>query len=553
MPKAQRSRACTQCRERRVKCDETPEFCNQCRRLGLQCSGPIIGSVIIDMTDRVTKPRAKKKKTVTKPALVVPVREDDAQAQTPSTRRRSALTTKPEPSGSETSLHNFPLSSAPREGDALPSEAEKAIATIRYQYRAPQLYQPSKIQGDALDIAFLLHFVEMNQNTRSHTPEIPWLTHLPVIHSKAAKPAVKLSIRAASMAFFAKLHHDPTILVDSYRWYTVSLNAQRMSLSRLGVQNRMPDDEEILVPIILGLYEVYAGTTSDSVLHHVAAACEIIKMRGPENCKSGVVWPMFKAMRVSDAQKALILNKPSVFASPDWMTIPFIDMPRNAHHDLADIMLMIPECISLCQIKGSLQTFFNSPFSPNVDLDPCRRRTRELIKDLDEWASAYPYLTTLSSGLHTVATDMASLSVSGVKPAFEGTSTDVVLPDSFVALTVVTFEAVQLTLTLLLHKLNTQDLDRSPSTLLASSPVSSASLASLLHQAERSADLILRTAGHLEGTKTVGFDFIRSVTPVVVVAILGPTEELTSNAMAMLKRWGEKRGMNGLVRAWMHL
>lgn len=254
------------------------------------------------MTDRVTKPRARKKKTVNKPNIVVATHKGNAPA-TSSVRTDSALTTKSEPSDSESSLHNVPLSATSSKGDVLSPEAEKAVATIRYQYRAPQYYQPSKVQGDALDMAFLLHFVEMNQNTRNYTPEIPWLTHLPVIHSKAVKPAVKLSIRAASMAFFAKLHHDPTILVDSYRWYTVSLNAQRMSLSRLNDANRIPDDEEILVPIILGLYEVYAGTTSDSVLHHVAAACEIIKMRGPANCKSGVVWPMFKAMRVSDVSR----------------------------------------------------------------------------------------------------------------------------------------------------------------------------------------------------------------------------------------------------------
>jgi hypothetical protein len=242
------------------------------------------------------------------------------------------------------------------------------------------------------------------------------------------------------------------------------------------------------------------------------------------------------------------------------MTIPFINMPRNAHHDLADIMLMIPECTNLCGIEGSLRTFFNSPFPSNVDLEPCRKRTKELIKDLDEWAASYPYLTTLSSGLHIVEANMATLSVSGVKPAFEGSSTDVVLPDSFVALTIATFESVQLTLTLLLHKLDTQDptlrdanaqssLPSIPSRPLLPSPSSSA----LFNQAIRSAEIILKTAGHLEGTKSVGFDFIRSVTPVVVVAILGPTAELTSNAMAMLKRWGEKRGMNGLVGAWMHL
>lgn len=522
------------------------------------------------MTDRVTKPRARKKKAVPKPT-VVPISHDVLRAQTPASRRDSALTTKSEPSDSESSLQSVPLSAASSEDDAFSSEAEKAIATIRYQYHAPRLYQPSKIQGDALDMAFLLHFVELNQTTRNYSPEIPWLTHLPMIHSNAIKPAVKLSIRAASMAFFAKIHHDPTILVDSYRWYTVSLNAQRMSLDRLNGPGRIPDDEEILVPIILGLYEVYAGTTSDSVLHHVAAACEIIKMRGPENCKSGVVWPMFKAMRVSDvseqrrntksiltlqqAQKALILNKPSVFSSPDWMTIPFINMPRNAHHDLADIMLMLPYCTNMCGIKGSLRTFFNLPFPPGINLEPCRTQAHKLSAELDAWAATYPYLAKPASGLQIVEANMANLSVSGAKPAFQG-SKNMILPDSFIALTIATYEAVHLTLLRLLHKLETQAPESqvaSPQSTHSLSPSASTTGSMLFNQAVKSAEVIMKTAGHLEGTKTVGFDFIRSVTPVVVVAILGPTQELTNNAMAMLKRWGEKRGMNGLVGAWMHL
>lgn len=236
------------------------------------------------------------------------------------------------------------------------------------------------------------------------------------------------------------------------------------------------------------------------------------------------------------------------------MTIPFVNMPRNAHHDLADIMLMIPDCISMCQVNGSLQTFFSSFFPQNVDLEPCRRRAKELIRELDDWAATYPYLTKLSQGLHIVEANMANLSVSGVKPAFEGSSTDVILPDSFVALTIATFESVQITLTLLLHKLNTQDpkLYSSNTQSSPSLPTSPSNLA-LFDQAVRSAEVILKTAGHLEGTKSVGFDFIRSVTPVVVVAILGPTEELTNSALATLKRWGEKRGLNGLVGAWMHL
>jgi hypothetical protein len=241
------------------------------------------------MTDRVAKPRARKKKPITKPAAAytkaLPLRRDSPHHSSESSE-----------GSSPTSVVSHAAAS---EGSPWPVEAEQAIAAIRYQYRVPTLVQPSKAQADALDVAFMSHFVQLNQSSRSYTPELPWLTHLPTLYTNSVKPAVRLSVRAASMAFFAKVHNDPTVLVDSYRWYTLSLNAQRMSLARLGGQ-RIPDDEEILVPIILGLYEVYAGTTSHSVLLHVAAACEIIKMRGPSNCRSGVVWPLFKAMRSSD-------------------------------------------------------------------------------------------------------------------------------------------------------------------------------------------------------------------------------------------------------------
>lgn len=266
-------------------------------------------------------------------------------------------------------------------------------------------------------------------------------------------------------------------------------------------------------------------------------------------------------LTIHQAQKALILNKPSVFSSHDWMTIPFVNMPRNAHHDLADIMLMIPGCIGLCKINGSLRTFFNTPFPPGIDLEPCRKRTIELLANLDKWAATYPYLAKPSSGLQIVEANMANLYVSGVKPAFEG-SRDVILPDSFVALTIATYESVQIILTLLLHKLIThvseqhtphQKSSPSSSSSVSPPPPPSTPPTALFNQAVHSAEIILKTARHLEGTKTAGFDFIRSVTPVVVVAILGPTEEKTESAMAMLKRWGEKRGMNGLVGAWMHL
>jgi hypothetical protein len=175
--------------------------------------------------------------------------------------------------------------------------ADETLAVRRYQHRPPTLYQPSKAVPDAVDMAFVTHFVQSMSSVTTYRPEIPWITHLPNLQTKAIKPALRLSIRATSMAFYATLHRDPSMLVDSFKWYTMSLNSQRLSLARLGAHS-IPAAEETLVPIILGLYEVYAGTTTTSMWHHLAAATKILELRGPINCK-GLSAPLFKVMRVS--------------------------------------------------------------------------------------------------------------------------------------------------------------------------------------------------------------------------------------------------------------
>jgi hypothetical protein len=269
--------------------------CQQCRRLDLRCSGPLQGSVIIDMTDRVTRPRPRKKRDV-KPSPA-------GQAAAPSVE--VAVKAEPGTPGPPAATSALPVATA---SSRKPSSAQvhrscevparDAIAHIKRHYRLPALLQPSRAVSDALDLAFISHFVQQNNTTRKYTPDVPWITSLPSVHGAATKPAVRLSIRAASMAFYAAVHRDTTILVDSYQWYTMSLNCQRQSLARLGAHS-VPDAEEILVPIILSIYEAYAGTTTTSMWPHMAAAAKIIELRGPTNC-TGITATLFRIMRVSD-------------------------------------------------------------------------------------------------------------------------------------------------------------------------------------------------------------------------------------------------------------
>jgi hypothetical protein len=244
------------------------------------------------MTDRVAKPIPRRKRESRSSSIAVRQHEQksastQAHGSEPDATERATLQVVGPPNRKSYS----PMDQWPGR------TANDTTKASQYQYRMPALYQPSKAVPDALDMAFVSHFVQSMSSVATYRPEIPWLTHLPNLQSKTVKPALRLSIRATSMAFYATLHRDTTMLVDSFRWYAMSLNSQRQSLARLGAHS-IPSVEETLVPIILGLYEVYAGTTTTSMWHHLAAATKILELRGPSNCK-GLILPLFQAMRVS--------------------------------------------------------------------------------------------------------------------------------------------------------------------------------------------------------------------------------------------------------------
>ncbi|KAK7184008.1 hypothetical protein DPSP01_010466 [Paraphaeosphaeria sporulosa] len=562
MPKAQRSRACQQCRERRVKCDETPETCQQCRRLDLRCSGPLQGSVIIDMTDRVTKPRPRKKREL-KTAHVVRTKNEKEPSPNDEVLIKTEPGTPDPPSIVSALPVATPSSRKPSVEQVHRSElaTKDAIAQIQRHYRLPALYQPSRAVSDALDVAFISHFVKQNNTTRKYTPDVPWITSLPNLHGATTKPAVRLSIRAASMAFYAAVHRDTTILVDSYRWYTMSLNCQRQSLARLS-STRIPDAEEILVPIILSIYEAYAGTTTTSMWPHMAAAAKIIELRGPTNC-TGITATLFRIMRVSDSHKAIVFNTPSAFAAPEWLNTPFIGSDKSAHQELADIMLLIPETIAMLEVvPGSLRRFFNQPLPFGAVVEPVATRIRAWLRFLDDWAARFPYLTKAPNKEAVVVTnDMKNLS-SGVHVTPSG---ELALPNSFVAFTAASYQALLVILFLLLHKI-TPKMAPLPTPVSAISPsypsppsgssptVPRNDEASYLDAATTAAQKVLDIAKYQETTHQIGgFDVLRTVFPLVIVGNLGPSQEEKIRAVAVLTRWGEQRGISGLCTAWLNV
>ncbi|ORY10951.1 hypothetical protein BCR34DRAFT_484896 [Clohesyomyces aquaticus] len=478
------------------------------------------------MTEKVTKPRPRKKRD-----SKVPIRErsrDKQPQESPNLQIRTTDLdlTLPAPVALVSTTPNFNPAIIGRP----PPEGVDPLTALRWRYRLPMYFQPN--MEDIFDRAFISHFIAVNNPGQVPlNVQLPWITKIPDMQAYSNKPALRLSIRAASMAFYGKVHQDMAVLTDSYKWYVKGLNYQRQSIQSLDPRS-IPSDDDILVPIILALYEVFAGTTPMSVFHHLAAATKILDMKGPANCTSTVSSTLFKAMRVSESHKALIFNRPSVLSTPDWLTIPFDGEPKNALHSLTDVLLAIPGCIGLCGIEGSLGDFFSARLPDTTDLLPVRARTRQLLQEVDAWADRYPHLCSTAPSPQTLRMDLSARSLSDPP----GIPT-IMVPGTFAALIASSFYSARMTLALLLDKITP---------IL---PTSQSPGWSIMEDARSHTKSILQIAEFLELTNPVGFDFIRSIFPLVVVSNIAPLEEDRSRAMTMLERWGKKRAVSGLAGA----
>jgi hypothetical protein len=254
------------------------------------------------------------------------------------------------------------------------------------------------------------------------------------------------------------------------------------------------------------------------------------------------------------AHTAMVFNKPSPFSTHEWMTVPFKDQPSNAHQHLADILFLVPNYMRMLNVGGSMRSFFARPIPPGVDTKPVEERTRELLLDLDKWAIRCPHFTVLptSTNTHGLSDDMETLITTDARHDSPNGSV-IVVPASFMALTAATYEATRLILLMLLMKVSQPAIITPVASPASSSPPLDLERLqpTLFDIATMSSKHILKISAYMESMHPVGFDFIRSVFPLVVVGILGPRPKEKKAAQDMLDRWGKMKGMAGLCSAWL--
>jgi hypothetical protein len=223
----------------------------------------------------------------------------------------------------------------------------------------------------------------------------------------------------------------------------------------------------------------------------------------------------------------------SPYSSPDWMTIPFREKPRDARQCLADIELMIPVCMQMLQIDGDLRDVFETSIPHHVDLEPCRELTQRLLQDLEDWALRYATLLGMAQDHHDLVVRSASQA-----RFMQHTRTDgedgLILMDTCIARMASVYVATKLILNTLMHKMEAEG--NVPQACATSHHYNTAA---------QCAQKILRTIASVDNAQSPAFDLLRYIPPLVTVACVGPGASEFKISRAILKKWATRIGSRG--------
>ena len=150
------------------------------------------------------------------------------------------------------------------------------------------------------------HFVAafFNPQDREVRPNA-WVYELPTLMSDHSSSPLVYSVRAASMAHFAKRTGDMSMQMEACRWYDKGLEAQRLESERTelhllagGNIDQRLGVAAISAPVMFSLFECVMATSFLAWSQHLKAAAKMLEMRGAINCQSGLIHHVFRTVRI---------------------------------------------------------------------------------------------------------------------------------------------------------------------------------------------------------------------------------------------------------------
>jgi hypothetical protein len=336
---AGRSKGCSTCRKRRIKCDETQPVCLRCQKLGVPCDGP---KTLVFVEGKIVKSRRTQRSS-----------HEPADVGVKASRKRQDVQGPRSISpGSESSVQELALRF---------NENEVYICHLRRHLypNGPIDLHLQKLHVSDLDLA---------------------------LNSTSVEDSSLLTRAALTFAtlFFGSRYCQTPILVEGYKMHSTALQQLNQALSIPGCHTR---DDVLNVVIVMAMLEMYLPSGPRNWLKHMLGLEKLLALRDPGLLiyASPQELEFYKGMRHMVLVAALRNRTPSIFARPRWKAVlqTALSLETTEERELHDVLA---DCSVLNAASDELARTWNT-YDPTCleRLETIRTKGVELLAFMQSW------------------------------------------------------------------------------------------------------------------------------------------------------------------------
>ncbi|KAF2753173.1 hypothetical protein EJ05DRAFT_505362 [Pseudovirgaria hyperparasitica] len=318
-----RSKACANCYRRRIKCDETKPECQRCIKADLKCEGPR-ETTFIQYDNRG---KGRKQIRVTR-----------------STETLTALPTARDISCAGEG-ENYALVWRPRNNEAVYKPGSKHPAGSAFSLSMLEFHPGLGLLPPTDDIYECYTRLNLLQGQ----------THEPLVASGFNRSLLKKCFNALATTYFGAKHRQEKLVSHGLQRYGSALRDLNEALGDNEKRSRYDVLESVLV---LTIFEFFSSHKEDGWISHSCGLERLMEVRGAESFAKMPELVVLECSRPAMVMAALAIRKPSMFARPEWKTVPWKSYPerRDIVHDLIE---HLADVTLLYTMKDSLnETFF---------------------------------------------------------------------------------------------------------------------------------------------------------------------------------------------------
>ncbi|KAF2679469.1 hypothetical protein K458DRAFT_375001 [Lentithecium fluviatile CBS 122367] len=321
-----RSKGCSTCRRRRVKCDETRPVCNRCQRHGLGCDGPkdtvfIVGNIVGS--------RRRRNAAVTSPSR-------NARSKSPASLRIDVR---------ERIANRLMAIAPPLKGN----EFEVYICYSRTQLRS----------GAAIDLAM----------QKTHLSDLVTAGTHPSITNNNTQTFPRAILGFATILFGTQHRHPPI----THKGYTLHGAALKQLNHALSIPNCHAQDEVLLSVATLAILECLVPTGPKTYLSHMIGLEKLLGLRNPEVFCSPLSLELYKSVRHMLIFASLFTGRPSILARPEWKKVLRASCREDELQE-QDLFDVLADCTVLAAARNRLMADLQACADGSIDLRARKER-----------------------------------------------------------------------------------------------------------------------------------------------------------------------------------